>query len=162
MFSRRLPSLDLWASSILVSFNCYRECLPRQIITSSTFSFFEGLASCRANTQINCSIAGISTTIPNSSTCALVGTFGRIYRLLTNRLLLDGFHDSSLFAVIVLPNGGKDLESVEFKAKTCWREAASIFWQVARTLGVAEELVRFEVIVTQPQPSPGILTLRSA
>jgi serine/threonine-protein kinase haspin len=52
-----------------------------------------------------------------------------------------------MYAIIVLPNGGPDLERYTFDkpAKMGWRQACSLFWQVARTLGKAEELVAFEV-----------------
>lgn len=47
----------------------------------------------------------------------------------------------------MLPNGGPDLEAYTFSTptKTGWRQACSVFWQVARTLADAEELVSFEV-----------------
>lgn len=47
----------------------------------------------------------------------------------------------------MLPNGGPDLEAFTFKnaARTGWHQACSIFWQVARALEQAEELVAFEV-----------------
>lgn len=62
-------------------------------------------------------------------------------------LFLDTFTVSQLYAIIVLPNGGPDLEAYTFNtpAKSGWRQACSIFWQVTRTLAEAEELVRFEV-----------------
>ncbi|KAI0660792.1 hypothetical protein C8Q70DRAFT_1052623 [Cubamyces menziesii] len=58
----------------------------------------------------------------------------------------DTFGVSQLYAIIVLPNGGPDLEAYTFgtPAKTGWRQACSVFWQVARTLADAEELVSFE------------------
>ncbi|KAI0335669.1 hypothetical protein GY45DRAFT_1317048 [Cubamyces sp. BRFM 1775] len=58
----------------------------------------------------------------------------------------DTFEVSQLYAIIVLPNGGPDLEAYTFSAptKTGWRQACSVFWQVARTLADAEELVSFE------------------
>lgn len=47
----------------------------------------------------------------------------------------------------MLPNGGQDLEAFAFKntTRTGWHQACSIFWQVARALEQAEELVAFEV-----------------
>lgn len=59
----------------------------------------------------------------------------------------DGFHVSQVYAIIVLPNGGPDLEAYTFAQpiKHGWRQACSLFWQVARTLARAEELVQFEV-----------------
>ncbi|EIW61678.1 uncharacterized protein TRAVEDRAFT_163113 [Trametes versicolor FP-101664 SS1] len=58
----------------------------------------------------------------------------------------DTFGVSQLYAIIVLPNGGPDLEAYTFSSptKTGWRQACSVFWQVARTLADAEELVSFE------------------
>ncbi|KIJ69976.1 hypothetical protein HYDPIDRAFT_104645 [Hydnomerulius pinastri MD-312] len=58
----------------------------------------------------------------------------------------DSFSLNQVYAIIVLPNGGPDLESVTFKnaAKAGWHQACSVFWQVARALEQAEELVNFE------------------
>ncbi|KAI0677342.1 hypothetical protein C8Q78DRAFT_1159668 [Trametes maxima] len=58
----------------------------------------------------------------------------------------DTFGVSQMYAIIVLPNGGPDLEAYTFSTSTknCWRQACSVFWQVARTLADAEELVSFE------------------
>ncbi|KAI0375861.1 hypothetical protein BV20DRAFT_1040419 [Pilatotrama ljubarskyi] len=58
----------------------------------------------------------------------------------------DTFSVSQLYAIIVLPNGGPDLEAYTFgtPTKTGWRQACSVFWQVARTLADAEELMSFE------------------
>ncbi|RPD66963.1 hypothetical protein L226DRAFT_549658 [Lentinus tigrinus ALCF2SS1-7] len=58
----------------------------------------------------------------------------------------DTFTVSQLYAIIVLPNGGPDLEAYSFNtpSKTGWRQACSIFWQVTRTLAEAEDLVSFE------------------
>ncbi|KAJ3556717.1 hypothetical protein NM688_g1869 [Phlebia brevispora] len=58
----------------------------------------------------------------------------------------DSFTVSQVYAIIVLPNGGPDLEAYTFPSasKTGWRQATSLFWQVARTLAIAEDLVRFE------------------
>lgn len=52
-----------------------------------------------------------------------------------------------VYAIIILPNGGPDLESFVFKnvSKTGWHQACSIFWQIARALEQAESLVDFEV-----------------
>lgn len=59
----------------------------------------------------------------------------------------DSFTVSQLYAIIVLPNGGPDLETYVFSSpsKSGWKQACSIFWQVARTLAEAEDLVCFEV-----------------
>ncbi|KAI0720324.1 hypothetical protein C8T65DRAFT_716067 [Cerioporus squamosus] len=58
----------------------------------------------------------------------------------------DSFTVSQLYAIIVLPNGGPDLEAYTFStpSKTGWRQACSVFWQVTRTLAEAEDLVSFE------------------
>ncbi|KAH8094843.1 hypothetical protein BXZ70DRAFT_339376 [Cristinia sonorae] len=58
----------------------------------------------------------------------------------------DGFPVSQVYAIIVLPNGGPDLEAFSFSSssQTRWRKACSIFWQVTRALAEAEDLVRFE------------------
>ncbi|TFY71992.1 hypothetical protein EVG20_g1023 [Dentipellis fragilis] len=58
----------------------------------------------------------------------------------------DSFTVSQIYAIIVLPNGGPDLEAYTFSnaSKTGWRQACSIFWQTARALSQAEELVSFE------------------
>jgi serine/threonine-protein kinase haspin len=60
---------------------------------------------------------------------------------------LDGFSASQTYAVIVLPNGGPDLESFIFQeaSTTGWQQASSIFWQVTKAIARAETLVRFEV-----------------
>ncbi len=71
------------------------------------------------------------------------------FESLTGVCTVDTFGVSQLYAIIVLPNGGPDLEAYTFSTptKTAWRQACSVFWQVARTLADAEELVSFEVRV---------------
>ncbi|KAF9247407.1 hypothetical protein BU15DRAFT_39302 [Melanogaster broomeanus] len=58
----------------------------------------------------------------------------------------DSFSLTQVYAIIVLPNGGPDLESFVFKnsSKSGWHQACTLFWQVARALEQAEELVNFE------------------
>ncbi|PPQ64615.1 hypothetical protein CVT24_008352 [Panaeolus cyanescens] len=58
----------------------------------------------------------------------------------------DTFKVSQLYAIIVLPNGGPDLEAYTFQnaAKQGWRQACSLFWQVTKALAHAEHLVSFE------------------
>ncbi|OCB87488.1 hypothetical protein A7U60_g5393 [Sanghuangporus baumii] len=61
----------------------------------------------------------------------------------------DHFTPKQTYAIIVLPNGGLDLEnfsfnSVDLMGGSGWRQACSIFWQVVRSLGNAEEFVHFE------------------
>lgn len=62
-------------------------------------------------------------------------------------MLIDNFKGSQIYAIIVLPNGGPDLEAYTFcnASKTGWRQACSLFWQVVKTLAHAEHLVSFEV-----------------
>ncbi|KAF8842764.1 hypothetical protein BDN67DRAFT_965433 [Paxillus ammoniavirescens] len=59
---------------------------------------------------------------------------------------VDSFGLTQVYAIIVLPNGGPDLESFAFKnaSKSGWHQACGVFWQVARALEQAEELVNFE------------------
>lgn len=61
--------------------------------------------------------------------------------------VVDTFTASQLYAIIVLPNGGPDLEAYTFPnpSKIGWRQASSLFWQVAKALAHAEQLVSFEV-----------------
>ncbi|KAG6842041.1 hypothetical protein C0991_003567 [Blastosporella zonata] len=58
----------------------------------------------------------------------------------------DNFLVSQVYAIIVLPNGGPDLEAYKFlnPNKMGWRQACSLFWQVTKTLAHAEQLVSFE------------------
>ncbi|TFK55565.1 hypothetical protein OE88DRAFT_1765645 [Heliocybe sulcata] len=58
----------------------------------------------------------------------------------------DNFVVAQTYAIIVLPNGGPDLEAYAFAqpARTGWRQACSLFWQVTRALADAERLVSFE------------------
>ncbi|EKM59315.1 uncharacterized protein PHACADRAFT_181318 [Phanerochaete carnosa HHB-10118-sp] len=58
----------------------------------------------------------------------------------------DSFPVSQVYAIIVLPNGGPDLESYTFtsSSRNGWRQACSLFWQVTRALAEAEDLVEFE------------------
>jgi hypothetical protein len=62
-------------------------------------------------------------------------------------LFQDTFPLSQIYVIIILPDGGPDLESlrVENATKTGWRQAYSIFWQVANALGQAEQKLSFEV-----------------
>ncbi|CAA7260064.1 unnamed protein product [Cyclocybe aegerita] len=58
----------------------------------------------------------------------------------------DTFKLSQVYAIIVLPNGGPDLEAYTFHnaSRSGWRQACSLFWQVAKALAHAEHLVSFE------------------
>lgn len=62
-------------------------------------------------------------------------------------LFVDTFKVSQVYAIIVLPNGGPDLEAYTFysPSRTGWRQACCLFWQVAKALAHAEHLVSFEV-----------------
>ncbi|GLB34041.1 putative protein with domain of unknown function [Lyophyllum shimeji] len=82
----------------------------------------------------------------------------------------DKFHLSQVYAIIVLPNGGPDLEAYRFTnaSKMGWRQACSLFWQVAKTLAHAEQLVSFEhrdlhlgQILVKDLPMPETLPLRA-
>lgn len=59
--------------------------------------------------------------------------------------MLDIFPPTQAYALLVLPHGGPDLEAYTFPVKKGWRQACSIFWQTAKALATAEELVSFEV-----------------
>lgn len=52
------------------------------------------------------------------------------------------FGPSQLYAVLILAEGGPDLEHAKL---TNWCQASSIFWQVADALAAAEEACQFEV-----------------
>ncbi|KAI0053672.1 hypothetical protein FA95DRAFT_1508208 [Auriscalpium vulgare] len=56
----------------------------------------------------------------------------------------DVFGGGQVYAIIVLPNGGPDLEAYSFAGGGGWQKASSVFWQVARALAEAEDLVAFE------------------
>ncbi|KAF9443328.1 hypothetical protein P691DRAFT_713447 [Macrolepiota fuliginosa MF-IS2] len=83
----------------------------------------------------------------------------------------DMFTASQMYAIIVLPNDGLDLEAYTFASpsKTGWRQASSLFWQVAKALAHAEQLVSFEhrdlhwgqVLVKDLQSSTKSAPLRS-
>ncbi|KAG8930736.1 hypothetical protein FRC01_002340 [Tulasnella sp. 417] len=51
---------------------------------------------------------------------------------------------STYYALIILPNGGTDLESYVFPARGGWKTCVSVWWQIARALGVAEDARQFE------------------
>jgi serine/threonine-protein kinase haspin len=63
----------------------------------------------------------------------------------------DTFSVSQVYAIIVLPNGGPDLEAYTFSSpsKNAWIQACSIFWQVVYSIADAENLVSFEVRTSQ-------------
>ncbi|KAF8897829.1 hypothetical protein BD779DRAFT_1492648 [Infundibulicybe gibba] len=81
----------------------------------------------------------------------------------------DTFNVSQAYAIIVLPNGGSDLEAYNFvsPAKHGWKQACSIFWQVSKALAHAEQLVSFEhrdlhwgQILVKNMPMPFVTPLK--
>lgn len=60
-------------------------------------------------------------------------------------LILGCFTSAQQYAILVLADGGNDLESFKFSTHNGWVEAASVFWQVVASLAKAEEEVEFEV-----------------
>ena len=64
---------------------------------------------------------------------------------LVDRFNLDAFDQHRRYAVIVLSDGGDDLEAFKFDNTTGWVQAAGVFWQVADALARAEDEARFEV-----------------
>lgn len=71
----------------------------------------------------------------------------------------DFYEDDQLFAIIMLENGGTDLEH---SALACWQEAADVFWQVAFALARGEKAREFEVVARPNLRLPiGLLTLPS-
>ena len=75
--------------------------------------------------------------------------FGRRSSFCSPPPLQDTFSGSQVYAIIVLPNGGPDLETYTFSSpsKNGWIQACSIFWQVVYSISDAENLVSFEVCV---------------
>jgi hypothetical protein len=55
------------------------------------------------------------------------------------------FAKGQKYVVLCLEDGGIDLESFAFDAKTGWVQAAGAFWQVADALARAEDRAQFEV-----------------
>ncbi|KAK9247650.1 hypothetical protein V1506DRAFT_470181 [Lipomyces tetrasporus] len=53
----------------------------------------------------------------------------------------DTYEEDQYYCIIILNNAGTDLEHFALKS---WREAAAIFWRVARSLAYAEMFVDFE------------------
>ncbi|KAL9934107.1 hypothetical protein V8E36_007189 [Tilletia maclaganii] len=77
----------------------------------------------------------------------------------------DTLEDSQIFAVIVLGDGGRNLEHSELQT---WQQAASIFWQLVHAIATAEMAIQFEHrdlhwgnVLISPRP-PEIEPLRSA
>ncbi|KAF8507850.1 hypothetical protein BU17DRAFT_57126 [Hysterangium stoloniferum] len=63
---------------------------------------------------------------------------------LSENIRPDVFPSSQAYALMVLPNGGSDLETYTFPPKVGWQQACSVFWQTAKALALAEDLVSFE------------------
>ena len=55
----------------------------------------------------------------------------------------DSYGDEQLFIVILLENGGQDLEHFDLRS---WSEAREIFKQTAKALAIGEQEVEFEVM----------------
>ena len=55
------------------------------------------------------------------------------------------FGPSQLYLVMLLEDGGWDLECTAFDKDVGWRQATSVFWQVVRALADAEKNLEFEV-----------------
>ncbi|KAE8232352.1 hypothetical protein CF326_g2623 [Tilletia indica] len=77
----------------------------------------------------------------------------------------DVLEDNQIFAVIVLGDGGRNLEHSELQT---WQQAASIFWQLVHAIATAEMAIQFEHrdlhwgnVLISPRP-PEIEPLRSA
>jgi serine/threonine-protein kinase haspin len=60
--------------------------------------------------------------------------------------------DEQLYAMIVLENGGVDLETFEFDKLTGWKQAWGTVLQVAKTLAEGEAKARFEVSLIERVP----------
>ncbi len=65
-------------------------------------------------------------------------------------LLSDKLPSDQMYAIILLANGGTDLESFRFSSTVGWNQALSIIVQLAETLNVAEASGRFEVSYHAP------------
>lgn len=71
---------------------------------------------------------------------------------MANHIPLGVLPETQHYVIILLPNGGLNLESYEFTSsnkvnKNGWHQCASVFWQVCAALAVAEESVDFEVCI---------------
>jgi uncharacterized protein (DUF849 family) len=58
------------------------------------------------------------------------------------------FDNNQHYTLIVLADGGVDLESFQFDATIGWKQAAGVFWQVVDALAQAEQWTSFEVSLT--------------
>jgi serine/threonine-protein kinase haspin len=55
------------------------------------------------------------------------------------------FPPDQKYALILLEDGGDDLETFKFSPSSSWEQVAAVFWQVAQALATAEEELEFEV-----------------
>ena len=49
------------------------------------------------------------------------------------------------YALVILSDGGLDLETFKFDSENGWKQAAGVFWQTADALARAEQWTSFEV-----------------
>lgn len=80
-----------------------------------------------------------------SPTPSLQRAFRYVLEILTLHRVAAVFPSHQLYAVLLLPYGGIDLESYSFSRSHGWAEAAGVFWSVSQAIAVAEKEVRFEV-----------------
>lgn len=59
--------------------------------------------------------------------------------------MIERFGEEQRYALIVLSDGGIDLETFKFDPAHGWRQAAGVFWQTVDALARAEAWARFEV-----------------
>lgn len=114
-------------------------------------------SSSRVATPMRSSTSGTTTrrpTPPSRATLVQVRFVPILHqpclKLRTDRrssisLLAAMFGSAQLYAILVLPYGGVDLESYVFSKQTGWTEAAAIFFGVATALAQAERQLEFEV-----------------
>lgn len=69
----------------------------------------------------------------------------------------DGFSADQTYALIVLADGGEDLESFKFDRSTGWIQAQSVFWQIVGALAQAEQFFGFEVSCVPQQKSSELI-----
>lgn len=85
------------------------------------------------------------TTVKESENVRPGQNISHCYLLLANTVFQDVLPPSTHYAIVVLPNGGADLEAYPFPQRNPWKTAVSIMWQVTRALAVAEDRYQFEV-----------------
>lgn len=57
----------------------------------------------------------------------------------------ENFTAKQRYALVLLSDGGIDLETFKFDSASGWVQAAGMFWQVADALARAEQWTKFEV-----------------